>query len=101
MKNDKIKGGKSDKLSIEDIAEKHGVSVKVIKDEIEAGKKIEREHTDDEKLATEIAMDHITEFPDYYTGKNGLINTEKKMEKQNESKSLIKSLLKEALIKLK
>lgn len=101
MKNDKIKGGKSDKLSIEDIAKKHGVSVKTIKDEIEAGKKIEREHTDDEKLATEIAMDHITEFPDYYTGKNGLINTERKMEKQNESKLLIKSLLKEALIKLK
>jgi predicted DNA-binding protein YlxM (UPF0122 family) len=100
-KEDKIKGGKSDKLSIEDVAEKQGVSVKAIKDEVEVGKKIEREHTDTDELAEEIALDHIYEFKDYYTGKNGLINTEKKMEKQNESKVFIKSLLREALNKLK
>jgi hypothetical protein len=101
MKNDKIKGGKSDKLTIEDVAKKHGVSVKTIKDELAVGKVIEREHTDTDELAEEIALDHIYEFKDYYTGKNGLINTEKKMEKQNESKILIKSLLKEALNNLK
>lgn len=66
-KDDKIKGGKADKLSVEDIAKKHDVSVKSIKDQIEMGKKIEMEHVDDKELAKEIAMDHLEEIPDYYT----------------------------------
>ena len=66
-KEDKIKGGKADKLSIEDIAKKHDVSVKSIKAQIEIGKKIELEHVDDEGLAEEISMDHLDEIPDYYT----------------------------------
>jgi len=66
-KEDKIKGGKADKLSIEDIAKKHDVSVKSIKAQIEIGKKIELEHVDDEDLAEEISMDHLDEIPDYYT----------------------------------
>jgi hypothetical protein len=67
MSKDKIKGGKADKMSIEDIARKHDVSVEDIKDQIEIGKKIELEHVDDESLAEEIAMDHLEEIPDYYT----------------------------------
>jgi len=66
-KEDKIKGGKADKLSIEDIAKKHDVSIKSIKAQIEMGKKIELEHVDDEDLAEEISMDHLDEIPDYYT----------------------------------
>jgi len=66
-KDDKIKGGKADKLSIEDIAKKHDVSVESIKAQIEMGKKIEMEHVDDIKLAEEISMDHLDEIPDYYT----------------------------------
>jgi len=66
-KEDKIKGGKADKLSIEDIAKKHDVSIKSIKAQIEMGKKIELEHVDDEGLAEEISMDHLDEIPDYYT----------------------------------
>ena len=31
------------------------------------GLKIEREHTTDKNKAMEIAMDHLFEFPDYYT----------------------------------
>lgn len=66
-KEDKIKGGKADKLSVEDIAKKHDVSVESIKSQIDMGKKIELEHVDDESLAEEIAMDHLEEIPDYYT----------------------------------
>ena len=66
-KDDKIKGGKADKLSIEDIAKKHDVSVESIKGQIDMGKKIEMEHVDDIKLAEEISMDHLEEIPDYYT----------------------------------
>jgi len=66
-KEDKIKGGKADKLSVEDIAKKHDVSVESINDQIKIGKKIEMEHVDDIKLAEEISMDHLEEIPDYYT----------------------------------
>jgi len=48
-----------------------------IKQQIEKGKKIELEHTNDEKMAEEIAMDHLTEIPDYYDRLN-------KMEKDAE-----------------
>lgn len=67
MSKDKIKGGKADKLSVEDIAKKHKVSIESIKSQIEIGKKIEMEHVDDSDLAEEIAMDHLEEIPDYYT----------------------------------
>jgi len=78
----KIKGGKSDKLTIEDLAKKHGVSVDVIKKELEAGIKIEMEHTKDKNIAIEIAMDHIEEFVDYYTNKEaGLKASEDKLKK--------------------
>ena len=59
MKN-RIKGGKADNLSIEDIAKKHGVSVDIIKKQLILGIKVEREHTHDDKIAKEIAMDHLT-----------------------------------------
>jgi hypothetical protein len=65
MKNT-IKGGKSDKLSLQDIADKFKVSVDKIKSQLQKGVKIESEHTSDKEKAREIAMDHITEFPDYY-----------------------------------
>jgi len=35
--------------------------------ELEMGKKIEHEHTQDDALATKIAMDHLKEDPKYYT----------------------------------
>lgn len=73
----KIKGGKADNMSCEDIARKHSVFVGTIKKELEMGMKVEKEHTHDEKKAKEIAMDHLSEFPDYYTRLS-------KMEKQGE-----------------
>ena len=35
-------------------------------EQLAAGTKVEMEHTDDEKAAQKIAMDHLTEDPDYY-----------------------------------
>jgi len=34
--------------------------------EVETGREIEHEHTDDSTKATDIALDHLTEIPDYY-----------------------------------
>jgi hypothetical protein len=36
-------------------------------DQLSMGIDVEMEHTDDTMVAFEIAMDHLTEFPDYYT----------------------------------
>lgn len=74
---EKVMGGKADDMSVEDLADKHNVDVKDIEKEIEVGVRIEMEHTDDKEIAREIAMDHIFEFPDYYTDPNyGLIAVE-------------------------
>ena len=84
-KQDKIKGGKADKMSIEDIAKKHDVSIDDIKAQIKIGKKIEMEHVDEEDLAEEIAMDHLEEIPDYYTR---LIKMEKEAKKELKIESI-------------
>ena len=62
----KIEGGKADNLTITDLAKKHNVSIEVIKKQLNKGIKAEMEHTDDPKIATEIAMDHIFESHEYY-----------------------------------
>ena len=96
MKTNNLKGGKSDKLTIQDIANKFNVEVDFIKNQLSKGINIETEHTNDKSKATEIAMDHLTEFPDYY---NRLEKMEKDAEKDlNESQKLfIKKLLREEL----
>lgn len=53
--------------SEEEVAKKHGVSLAAIKRELELGMDVELEHTDDEDMAREIALDHLDELPDYYT----------------------------------
>ena len=95
MKNT-IKGGKSDNMSLQDIADKFKVSVDKIQAQLKKGIKIESEHTDDKEKAKEIAMDHITEFPDYY---DRLEKMEKKAEKdlKESQKILIKKLLREEI----
>jgi hypothetical protein len=67
MNKNYLKGGKADKLSVADIAKKHDISIDKIEAQIEMGKKVELEHVKNEKLAKEIAMDHLEEIPDYYT----------------------------------
>ena len=62
-----IKGGLSDKRTISDIAKLHNVSVDDIKVELHRGMKVEMEHTDDKRIALEIAMDHLVEDSKYYS----------------------------------
>ena len=62
-----VYGGRSMNMSIDDIAAKHGVPVEEIEAQLDMGIKVESEHTTNEDLAREIAMDHLAEFPDYYT----------------------------------
>ena len=91
IKEDKIKGGKADNMTKEDIAKKFGVTVAKINKELEMGIKVELEHTTSKRLAKEIAMDHLTEIPDYYTR---LKNMEKEGEKhwKNRTKKVDESI---------
>lgn len=54
--SDKVKGGLADKSKPSDFDQT----------QLKAGIKVEMEHTDDAHLAAEIAMDHLSEDPDYY-----------------------------------
>lgn len=76
---DKLPNGKSDNMTVDDIAKKHGVPVEKINEQLQKGLKIEMEHTNDKDIAKEISMDHLSEFADYY---DGLISLEKKLEKK-------------------
>ena len=53
--------------SIREVAAKHGVSFVDIMDQLVKGVNVELEHTNDEKVAREIALDHLSEDPEYYT----------------------------------
>jgi|694.fasta_scaffold02359_15 hypothetical protein len=63
---DVFPGGMADKYSLDDLAKKHGVGVDEIKSQIAKGVKVEMEHTNDKKVAFEIAKDHVFENPKYY-----------------------------------
>ena len=96
-----IKGGKADKLSIKDIADKFNVPVSQIEKQLSMGKKVEHEHTGSMGKATEIAMDHLSEFPDYYTRlakmEKEAEKHAKKLELKEDTKILIKRLIRENL----
>lgn len=66
LKEDYFKGGLADNLTLEQIAQKHGVEISFIQSQLEKGIKVELEHTRSIDQAREIAMDHLVEFPDYY-----------------------------------
>ena len=74
---DKIKGGLADSKSLQDIADKHSVSLSAIESALADGIKIESEHTTDAKVAEEIAKDHLFEDAEYYSK---LANMEKQSE---------------------
>lgn len=57
IKEDNLPGGKGDKIDPKSID----------KEELKKGIKHEKEHTSDVKIAMEIALDHLTEDPKYYT----------------------------------
>ena len=79
--SNKLKGGKSDNMSIKDIAIKHtyddskdsvnkgkiDTMVSKLLKQLKKGIEIEKEHTKTEGQAKEIAMDHLSEDPNYYS----------------------------------
>ena len=74
-----ISGGKGDKTKPEDVCP----------DQLKVGIAVEMEHTSDPKIAEEIAVDHLTENPKYYTDlcKSGIVD-------EPEAIKLYKKLLK-------
>ena len=64
--SEKLQGGKADKKTLNDIASKHKVElIKIAKNFIK-GFNVELEHTKNQKEASEIVMDHLSEDPNYY-----------------------------------
>jgi len=66
INEDKFSGGLGDEATPESLASKHDCPLGLIELMIDWGIKVEMEHTDDETMAKEIALDHITEDPVYY-----------------------------------
>ena len=75
---DQLKGGKGDKHTPQTLADKFSVPVDQINNELVMGTKVEMEHTDNESMAREVALDHLAEIPDYYTRLNKMENKGKK-----------------------
>jgi hypothetical protein len=67
FKENSIKGGLADNMSLSDIAKKHKVNLGSITKEFKTGVEIEMEHTDNKSIAREIAKDHLYEDPKYYS----------------------------------
>lgn len=70
---EKLKGGKADNKTFQDLVNKNkqkgkdiGLIEKELKKQLNKGIKVEMEHTDDRGKAKEIAMDHLFEDPKYY-----------------------------------
>jgi uncharacterized protein YaaR (DUF327 family) len=74
--------------SLESIAKKHKVSVADLEKEIAIGVKIEREHTLNADEARQIAIDHLEEFPDYYTRLVAMEKSAKESMKESADSSL-------------
>lgn len=95
-------GGKADDLTVSDIAKKFKVSVEDINAQIKKGITFELEHTDNKEKAIEIAMDHLSEIPDYYDRlekmENNAFNELKTKEVYENTKTLIKRLIRENLM---
>lgn len=72
-------------MGVEIINTKGREKVAINRRELKIGTRIERkEHGFNIKISKKIAMDHIKEYPQYYTHKRyGLIVIEKKMKRKN------------------
>lgn len=94
-KNNILKGGLSDKMSLQDIASKHVSSksdkgemnrmLKGLKEQLKKGLKVEMEHVKDEDVAREIVMDHLYEDPKYYDKLSKMEMSEKWSDKYKKS----------------
>lgn len=52
--------------TLDGLSKKYNISVDELQKELDKGIKVELEHTNDRKVAKEIALDHLAEKPDYY-----------------------------------
>lgn len=84
---DLLPGGLADDMTEEDIAKKHNVPIDKINKQKNKGIEVEKEHTDNEEIAGEIAEDHLVESDEYYTH---LEEMEKKFGKKKESDPSLK-----------
>ena len=48
------------------LVRKHGVPLSALRAQLTKGISVEMEHTSDTDVAREIALDHLSELPDYY-----------------------------------
>jgi hypothetical protein len=53
--------------TVESIAKKHRQDISFVRNQLKMGIAMEKEHTKDKDLAADIALQHLDEFPDYYT----------------------------------
>jgi hypothetical protein len=68
--------------SVESIAKKHRMDTSDIQKQLEMGIKIEHEHVTDKATATDIALQHLDEIPDYYTRLKKMESSAKKEHKK-------------------
>jgi len=66
VKEDKIPGGLADDMTLQDLADHQKTDIETLISQMEKGVNVEKEHTSDISIATEIAMDHIYEDLHYY-----------------------------------
>jgi len=73
MKEENLEGGLADNKTLEDIAKKYVTKKSSLeqimfklKKQLKKGIKKEMDHTNSVKTAREIAMDHLSEIPNYY-----------------------------------
>lgn len=66
IKEDKVRGGLADEMSLEDMARYHNTTIEKVINQLQKGVNVELEHTSDTMIAFEIAMDHIYEDLSYY-----------------------------------
>lgn len=69
-------GGKADNMTIQSVAAYHAgantgkrfvTMYYLIKEQVEMGMEVEKEHSPDPKIRLEITLDHLVESPTYYT----------------------------------
>jgi hypothetical protein len=66
MVNKYLKGGKSEGMTLAQVAKLHNMNAEQLKHQLKKGIKHELEHTESVAEARRIALDHLVEFPDYY-----------------------------------
>ncbi len=100
LEEQRIKGGMADDTSLEDIAKKFNVTVTSLKKQLKIGIEVELEHTKNRTTAKDIAMDHLTEMPDYYTRLDKMETIAMKhwdKKEVKETRVIVKDLLRENL----